>query len=73
MHISDLHKEDQATIVRIDADPALRKRFYSFGIVPGESITLKGCAPGKSTVEVEVGDTLIALRKEEADKIVVKQ
>ncbi len=72
MRLSELHKEQRATIVRIDADSELRKRFYSFGMVPGERIAVRGCAPAKSTIEVEVGDTLIALRKEEAEKIVVE-
>jgi ferrous iron transport protein A len=38
----------------------------------GETLLLKGCSLAKQTIEIEVGSTLIALRKEEANKIEVE-
>jgi ferrous iron transport protein A len=72
MVLSELHKGDKAQIVKLDADKALRDRFASFGIMPGEDVSVKECSLAKQTIEVEVGATTIALRKEEADKIEVK-
>jgi len=73
MHLIDLEKGNKATIVKIHADKALRDRFNSFGVMRGEELLVKGCSLAKQTMEIEVGSTLIALRKDEAQKIEVEQ
>ena len=60
-------------ITKINASDELRHRFYSFGLVVGEDVAIKGCSVGKHTIEVAVGNALIALRKEEAQKIEVEK
>ena len=72
MVLSDLHKGNRATIVKIDADKALKDRLHSFGVMRGEEITVKGCSLAKQTMEIEVGSTLIALRADEAKLIEVE-
>ena len=72
MVLSELHKGDIAEIVKLKADKTLRDRFASFGILPGEQVVIRECSLAKQTIEVEVGTTTIALRKEEADKIEVE-
>ncbi len=72
MVLSELHKGDKAEILKLDAEKALRDRFASFGVMPGEEVTVKECSLAKQTIEIEVGFTTVALRKEEADKIEVK-
>ncbi len=71
MVLSDLQKGDQAEIVKIHADKALRDRLTSFGVMRGEELVVKGCSLAKQTMEIEVGSTLIAVRADEADKIEV--
>jgi len=73
MVLSELHKGDTAEIVKLRADKALRDRFASFGILPGEQVVIRECSLAKQTIEIEVGTTTIALRKEEADKIEVER
>ncbi|AKF25275.1 iron transporter [Sulfurovum lithotrophicum] len=73
MKLTELTKGDRAEIIRIDADKALKDRLNSFGVMRGEELTVKGCSLAKQTMEIEVGSTLIALRKEEAEKIEVKK
>ena len=73
MVLSELHKGEKAEIVRLEADKALRDRFASFGILPGEEVTVNECSLARQTIEVTVGTTAIALRKNEADKIVVEK
>ncbi len=73
MYLNQLHKGDKAEIVKIHADKALKDRLYSFGVMRGEELTVKGCSIGKQTMEIEIGSTLIALRAEEAEKIEVKK
>ncbi len=73
MRLDELHKGDSAEIVKIHADKALKDRLASFGVMRGEELTVKGCSIAKQTMEVEVGGTLLALRKEEAEKIEVEK
>jgi len=72
MVLSQLRRGDNAEIVKLHADKALRDRFASFGIMPGEDIVIHECSLAKQTIEIEVGRTTVALRKEEADKIEVE-
>ncbi|MBD3790176.1 MAG: ferrous iron transport protein A [Campylobacterales bacterium] len=73
MLLTQLHKGDQAEITKIHADQALKNRFSSFGIMPGEILTVKACSIAKQTMEIEVGSTHIALRAQEAEKIEVNK
>ena len=71
MKLTELTKGEKAEIVKIDAVKALRDRLTSFGVMRGEELLVKGCSLAKQTMEIEVGSTLIALRKDEAAKIEV--
>lgn len=73
MTLSQLKKGDRALIRRVVAEPELRTRLHSFGIVPGEELTVKGCSLGRKTMEIDVDGTLLALRREEAEKIEVER
>ncbi len=71
MQLSQLKKGEKATIVSIDAPKVLRDRFNSLGIVVGEELLLKEYSLTKKSIEIEVSQTLIILRDEEAEKIEV--
>ncbi|SFV69093.1 Ferrous iron transport protein A, putative [hydrothermal vent metagenome] len=73
MNLTELTKGDKAQIIKIHADKALKDRLNSFGVMRGEELLVKGCSLAKQTMEIEVGATLIALRKNEAEKIEIKQ
>lgn len=73
MNLTDLKKGNRAEIVTITAESALKNRLHSFGVMKGEELLIKGCSLGKQTMEIQVGSTLIALRKDEAEKIEVVQ
>jgi len=73
MNLTELSKGNKAQIIKIHADKALKDRLNSFGVMRGEEVLVKGCSLGKQTIEIEVGATLIALRKDEAQKIEVEQ
>jgi len=73
MRLLELTKGNRGTIVKIHADKALRDRLNSFGVMRGEELTVKGCSIAKQTMEIEVGSTLIALRRDEVEKIEVEK
>ena len=73
MNLIELTKGDRAEIIKIHADKALKDRFNSFGVMRGEELLVKGCSLAKQTMEIEVGATLIALRRDEAEKIEIEK
>jgi len=73
MDLTELRKGDKGEIVKISADKALKDRLHAFGVMKGEELTIKGCSIAKQTMEIQVGSTLIALRREEAEKIEINK
>ena len=73
MNLTELTKGNRAKIIKIDATKALKERLGAFGVMRGEELTVKGCSLAKQTMEIEVGSTLIALRREEAQKIEIEK
>ena len=72
MSLVDLKKNQKAIIKKIDATPDLKQRLLSLGVVRGAEVELVDCSLNKSTVEIKVGNTLVALRDSEAKKIEVE-
>ena len=73
MQLNRLKQGENCTITKINADKELRDRFTSFGIVPGEEITIKRYSLAKQTIEIEIGASLVVLRTNEAEKIEVNK
>ena len=71
LKLSRLAKECQATVVKVDTTAELKQRLASFGLVKGANIKIIDYSLKKSTIEVMVDNTLLALRKCEADTIEV--
>ncbi|PPK62428.1 iron transporter [Malaciobacter halophilus] len=72
MKLSELSKGDIATIKNINCDTALKNRFYSFGIIKGSKITIEEVTMTKSTIEIKINNTKVAIRLIEASKIEVE-
>jgi ferrous iron transport protein A len=72
MKLTDLKKSQKAIIKKIDATPELKQRLLSLGVVRGAQIEVVDCSVTKSTIEIKVGNTLVALRDSEAKKIEVE-
>jgi ferrous iron transport protein A len=72
LKLSELKKEQQATVEKVNATGELKQRLASFGLLKGANIKIVDCSLTKSTIEVMVDTTLLALRKSEADQIEVK-
>ncbi len=72
MNLSDLKKHQKVIVKLLNANSALKQRLFSLGIVKGAEIEVVDCSLSKSTIEVKVGNTLIALRMSEAKYIEVE-
>lgn len=73
MKLSDLKREDNATILKLETDETLKRRLYSFGIHKGVELRVESCSLAKQTIEILVDGTLIGLRKDEAQMIEVEK
>ena len=71
MKLSELLVGNSAIVKKIDAISSLKHRLYSFGIIKGATITIEAISMAKNTLEINVDDTLIAIRMEEASIIEV--
>ena len=52
----------QGTITVMDTPPALQKRLYAFGMVPGTCVACRYRTPGGSVTALELRSSVIALR-----------
>ena len=70
--LSELHKGDSATITRI-ADQGLALKLLDMGCIPGETIRLEQIAPLGDPLAVSVGGTLLSIRLQEAETILLEK
>ena len=71
MKLSDLNINQEAIVDKIDCNEELKQRFYSFGIFKGSTVYVENISFARNTIEINVEDTSIALRVEEANSIEV--
>jgi ferrous iron transport protein A len=69
--LDQLQVNQTAVVTAIHAPEDLKQRLFSFGVRRGTSFKVKAFGLANSTVEIEVGATMLALRNEEAKCIEV--
>jgi ferrous iron transport protein A len=69
MVLTDLAKGEKAVIKKINANGELRHRFNSFGLHRGTDVYVDEYTISKATFKIIAGNTLIALRANEAKMI----
>ena len=72
MKLSDLKIKERAEIIDINCGSILKNRLHSFGIMKGAIVTIEELTLTKSTIEIKINHSKIALRLSEAEKIGVK-
>ncbi|MDO8454199.1 MAG: FeoA family protein [Sulfurimonas sp.] len=70
--LSTAIRGEKVKVVKLNADTELKQRLISFGIMKETIIEVLEHAPAKSTIEIKVGKTRVALRAKEADMIEVE-
>lgn len=68
----DCEKTCKVKVIRLNARDELKQRLISFGIMKESIIEVLEHAPGKSTIEIKIGNMRIALRAKEAELIEVQ-
>lgn len=72
MKLSELKVKETALITSVDCDSVLKNRLYSFGVIKGALIKVEEITLTKSTIEIKINQSKIALRMNEASKIEVQ-
>ncbi|MFK2822552.1 FeoA family protein [Arcobacter sp. YIC-80] len=73
MTLDQLEIDESALVKSVNCEPALKNRFYSFGIVKGSKVYVEKVTFTKSTIEIKINNTKVALRLTEASKIEVEK
>ena len=68
----EMHLLCKGTIRRVKASGELRRRMRDMGLVPGTPFCVKGRAPLKDPVAIQVGNFTLTLRNNESDFIEVE-
>lgn len=72
MTLDKLNIGDKAVIKAVNCDNELKNRFYSFGMVKESIITVEEITLTRSTMEVRIKNTKVAIRFSEAAKIEIE-
>ncbi len=71
--LSECQKACIVKVTKLNATAELKQRLISFGVMKDTVIEVLEYAPAKSTLEIKVGKTRLALRAREADLIEVEK
>ncbi|MDD2291119.1 MAG: FeoA family protein [Aliarcobacter sp.] len=71
MTLDQLKINESAIITAINCDEILKDRLYSFGISKGVKVEIVELTLTKSTIEIKINQSKMALRLAEASKIEV--
>ena len=69
--LADMSAGETAVVLKINAKDELKQRLFSFGLRKNSVVKIKATSMAKSTMEIEIGTMLLALRYEEAKSILV--
>lgn len=73
MTLEQLPQHKTAVITALThSDSALLSRIMALGIIPGEPIAIANVAPLGCPLQVKVGDTLVSVRKSDAQHIEIE-
>jgi len=72
MTLDKLNIGESAIIKAVNCENALKNRFYSFGMVKGSKVYVEEVTLTKSTMEIRINTTKVAIRLSEAKKIEIE-
>lgn len=71
-NLSQIKAGNKAVIKHLECDGALRQRFIDMGLFKGTNVKVNSFAPLGDPMIIEVNDCKIAIRKNEAQKIIIQ-
>lgn len=71
MKLSELKQKERATVVEVGGNGVLRQHFLDMGMIPGVEVMVEKRAPMGDPIELRLHGFALALRAEDAEKIIV--
>lgn len=71
MKLSTVKQGNKGRIVKIEGSREFKKKLLVMGLMEGEELSVENVSPLGSPIVVNIKSSKVALRKEEAEKIVV--
>jgi len=71
MKLSELSLNDLATVVKVIEQDAIARRLADMGVVPNQQIQIVRVAPLGDPIQIRIMNYNLAIRKSEADRIIV--
>lgn len=72
LSIYTLETGKTAIVRTVNADEVIRQRLLDMGLLPNSEVTKERCALGGDPVWIRIGSVQLALRKNEAEAVVVE-
>jgi len=73
LSLSDLKKNEIGKVIQSQAQGPLKHKLISMGFVPGIQIKMVRNAPLRDPIEIAIQNSLVTLRRTEAQLIVVEK
>ncbi len=70
--LTGLAAGERGSVTRIGSHGAVRQRLLNMGMLPGTAVTIERFAPGGDPVWIRLGSSQIALRRHEAEALMVR-
>ena len=73
MTLADLAKGESRTVVSVRGEDAITRRLMEMGVIPGVAVRMVKSAPFGDPLEIKVRGYSLALRRNEAESVVLEQ
>jgi ferrous iron transport protein A len=73
MTLAELEKGESRTVVSVEGEHAITRRLMEMGVVPGVHVRMVKSAPFGDPLEINVRGYSLALRRNEAESVVLEK
>ena len=73
MTLADLPKGESRKVVSVRGEDAITRRLMEMGVIPGVAVRMVKSAPFGDPLEIKVRGYSLALRRNEAESVVVEK
>ena len=73
MTLAELEKGESRTVVSVHGENAITRRLMEMGVIPGVAVRMVKSAPFGDPLEIKVRGYSLALRRSEAESVVLEK
>ena len=73
MNLKELKPGQSARVITVGGEGELRQHFLDMGLIPGTKVTLQKIAPMGDPIQIRIRGYELTIRREDAQKITLKE